>query len=236
MAYNNFGQFRRTQQSQYFTTLSMTLSTQQETEVSDVIDVAFWNRCGNLTGSNVMNNQNCYYLRFGVEKRTDATQKFYLKIRNTNVEEDNEQLIEEYYVGLGSGKVYFECIISPNGNYNQILWELQRLPIDYDIKTEGKPGRILNVVIDKYARLIDIIDYLKRQYAGLEYLTKIGIQGPPSLLMCINREPIRMGKTGIYEINNGIDITSLSIIPKSSSSFSDGLDYFIIDFEYPNNR
>lgn len=43
--------------------------------------------------------------------------------------------------------------------------------------------------------------------------------------MCINGEQIRIGKSGIYEINNGINITFISFIPKES-------DYFIFDYEY----
>ena len=54
--------------------------------------------------------------------------------------------------------------------------------------------------------------------------------------MCINREPIRIGRSGIYELNNGIDITSISFVPKfvpkNNSSGSNVLDYFIMDFEY----
>jgi len=49
--------------------------------------------------------------------------------------------------------------------------------------------------------------------------------------MCINREQIRLGRTGIYEINNGIDITSISFVPKGSND-QNNLDYFIMDFEY----
>lgn len=50
--------------------------------------------------------------------------------------------------------------------------------------------------------------------------------------MCINREQIRLGKRGIYEINNGINITSISFVPKVSTLASGELDYFIMDFEY----
>ena len=44
--------------------------------------------------------------------------------------------------------------------------------------------------------------------------------------MCINGEQIRIGKNGIYEINNTIQVTFLGFIPKSAS------EYFIVDYEY----
>lgn len=228
----HIGQFRRPQLDSYSTPLSMELGRQQ-TERASSGDILFYNTCGNLSGDNVMNSQNCYYLRFGVKQRKDSEQVFYLKIRNASETEDNEQLIDEFKVARGTGTVYFEVILSPNATYNQILWELQRTAFDYGmLNADGTYGRVMNVVDYTYTRLIDVLTTLKSTYTGMEYLTKIGIQGPPSLLMCINREQIRIGKTGIYEINNGINITSISFVPKTSTLSSDGLDYFIMDFEY----
>lgn len=228
----HIGQFRRPQLDSYSTPLSMELGRQQ-TERASSGDILFYNACGNLSGDNVMNSQNCYYLRFGVKQRKDSEQVFYLKIRNVSETEDNEQLIDEFKVTSGTGTVYFEVILSPNATYNQVLWELSRTALDYRmLNADGTYGRVMNVVDYTYTRLIDVLTTLKSTYSGMEYLTKIGIQGPPSLLMCINREQIRIGKTGIYEINNGINITSISFVPKTSTLSSDGLDYFIMDFEY----
>lgn len=228
----HIGQFRRPQLDSYSTPLSMELGRQQAERASSE-DILFYNVCGNLSGDNVMNSQNCYYLRFGVKQRKDSEQVFYLKIRNTSETEDNEQLIDEFKVARGTGTVYFDVILSPNATYNQVLWELQRTVLDYRmLNADGTYGRVMNVVDYTYTRLIDVLTTLKSTYTDMEYLTKIGIQGPPSLLMCINREQIRIGKTGIYEINNGINITSISFVPKTSTLSSDGLDYFIMDFEY----
>jgi len=228
----HIGQFRRPQLDSYSTPLSMELNRQQAEGASSG-DILFYNACGNLSGDNVMNSQGCYYLRFGVKQRKDSEQVFYLKIKNASETEDNEQLIDEFKVARGTGTVYFEAILSPNATYNQILWELQRTAFDYRmLNADGTYGRVMNVVDYTYTRLIDVLATLKSTHSGMEYLTKIGIQGPPSLLMCINREQIRIGKTGIYEINNGINITSISFVPKTSTLSSDGLDYFIMDFEY----
>lgn len=228
----HIGQFRRPQLNSYSTPLSMELGRQQTEGTSDV-DISFYNACGNLSGDNIMNSQNCYYLRFGVKQRKDSEQVFYLKIRNVSETEDNEQLIDEFKVASGTGTVYFEVILSPNATYNQVSWELQRTALDYNmLNADGTSGRVMDVVDYTYTRLVDVLATLKSTYPDMKYLTKIGIQGPPSLLMCINREQIRIGKTGIYEINNGIKITSISFVPKTSTLSSDGLDYFIMDFEY----
>lgn len=224
------GQFRKTQLDSYFTPLEMELDYQQTTVNEGIV---FQNAVGKLSGQNIVNNQNCYYLRFGVKQRNDSQQIFSLKLQNSLETNDNEQFIEEYKVSRGKEIIYFEVIISPNSTYDQIVWELQRTSLDYRLSnSDGSNGRIMSVTMETYARLIDILTILKSTYPQMEYLTKIGIQGPPSLLMCINREQIRIGKTGIYEINNGINITSISFVPKESILNSNNLDYFIMDFEY----
>ena len=226
------GQFRRPQISSYSTQLTAAIG-KQATDASTGGDVVFYNACGNLTGRNVVNSQNCYYLRFGVRQRNDDQQVFYLKLHNVTETEDNEQLIEQYKVSRGTGTVYFEIVLAPNATYNQILFELQRTALDYRmVNVDGTYGRTMNVVFDRFERFVDVVAWLKTQYPGLEYLTKIGVQGPPSLLMCINKEQIRIGKSGIYQLNNNINVTSISFMPQKSTLSEDGLDYFIMDFEY----
>lgn len=220
-----FGQFRRTQLDSYSTPLSMEIA-YEPVEVADE-NVTFYNTCGNLSGTNIVDAQNCYYLQFGIRQRQDSQQVFQLKLKNRSKTEDNEQFIEKYRVNSGTGIVYFQAILSPNDTYDQILWELQRTAIDYVTTNQDETtGRIIQITSYVYTKLVDVLVALKSiNYPNVEKLAKIGIQGPPSLLMCINREPIRIGKTGIYEINNGINITSISFVPKGS-------DYFIMDFQY----
>lgn len=223
-----FGQFRSSQTDTYSVSLEMEMG-REPTQRSSSQDVTFYNICGNLSGNNIVNNQNSYYLQFEVEERMDSEQKFYLKLRNNTQTEDNEQLVEEFTVPAGNGTRYFEVTFTPNATYNQILWELQRTALDYQLDH----GRLMNIIIKNYTRLINIISTLKQTYSNMTYLTKIGIQGPPSLLMCINGEQIRIGKSGIYEINNDIiKITSISFVPKQATLTSNEVDYFIMDFEY----
>lgn len=224
----NFGQFRSSQIDSYSTNLTMELATEQSESIAGNEVVSFYNKYGILSENNIVNNLNCYYLNFTVKRRSDSEQRFYLKLQNTNSTEDNEQLIDEFKVSKGNGTETLDIIISPNATYDRFVWELQRTALDYRmLNADGTYGRIMDVSINTYSQLIDVIaEKLKSDYSNLESLKKIGIQGPPSLLMCINREQIRIGRNGIYEINNGININSISFVPKNTT------DYFIMDFEY----
>ena len=220
------GQYRRSTQEQYFIPFvkdtNYEIGTQSTTTVA-VNDVVFTNPCLNLKGNLTMNNTNCYYIRFEIKKKVDDIQIIRLKLRDTQATEDNEQLIEIFEIGAGDGEtVPLEIIIAPNNSYNQIVWELQRTTDDY-----RKTSRQIQIEIKEFAQLINIMGRLTANNSNVRYLTKIGIQGPPSLLTCINREQIRLGKNGIYELNNNkIKITYIGFVPRSL------IDYFILDFEY----
>jgi hypothetical protein len=52
-------------------------------------------------------------------------------------------------------------------------------------------------------------------------------------MMSINGEQIKIGKTGIYELNDiNIKITYLGFALKENALNVDGYDNFILDFEY----
>ena len=227
MSYN-IGQFISSQLNNYLSPIegndiSITTQKVQSIESDSII---FGNCCINLIGDHVLNNKKCYYLKFKVQQQ-DTIQKFYLKLKNNQNSNSGTQLIEEFTVNTGTNDNYFEVIISPNNNgYNQIIWELQRITEDYSIINEDDStinGRIMKITIQTYGQLRNLIPLLG--LGGSSSLTKVGIQGPPSLLMCINREPIRIGRSGIYEINNGVNISFISFVPKEN-------DNFIIDYEY----
>lgn len=78
----------------------------------------------------------------------------------------------------------------------------------------------------------NIIDALSSTY-GLTQFIRIGVQGPTGLMMSINGEQIKVGKTGIYELNDtNIKITYLGFVLKENVLNVDGYDNFILDFEY----
>lgn len=60
---------------------------------------------------------------------------------------------------------------------------------------------------------------------GIIVISKLGIQTEPGTEMIINGAPIKVGNTGIYELDNVVNVTSL-IFPNGASSNT------IIDFVY----
>lgn len=237
----NIGQFRASLDRNFYLTDLLNSSTGEAVEYKQVTTISstivFSEAYKRFSGDAVMNNQNSYYLRFSVMQRTDSEQTFSLKLNNSTQQEDNKQLIETYTINQnaqGANQIFFEIIISPNAQYDEIIWELNRTDADFRVYTqengqstaENIIGRKMIVKIYEFAKLINIVQTLQEgSYPNLKYLTKIGIQGPPALLTCINGQQIRLGRNGIYEINNGINVTSINFIPNNN-------DYFIMDFEY----
>ena len=62
---------------------------------------------------------------------------------------------------------------------------------------------------------------------------KIGYQCRPGSLIVVNGEPIRLGRSGIYEINNGTIIDKFMIATPGGSDNSK-IDAFLLDYAYKN--
>lgn len=238
MAYN-IGQFRRTSNiNDYYEDISNDFVIQYFQErLSELTSTVFFENAYydfSNTG-NKMNKQNYYYLNFSV-KKMNSIQNFYLKLKNLTQSDDdfsenNEQIIAEFTVPQSTIEddwTDFEIIIAPNKTYGQLYWDLRRtISNDYlstsDMQVEGAIGRKMTIVINQFAIIKNIVKDINK-------IVKIGVQGPPSLLMCINGEQIRIGKTGIFEINeDNVSISFVGFIPKVKN---DILEYFIMDYEY----
>lgn len=238
MAYN-IGQFRRTSNiNDYYEDISNDFVIQYFQErLSELTSTVFFENAYydfSNTG-NKMNKQNYYYLNFSV-KKMNSIQNFYLKLKNLTQSDDdfsdnNEQIIAEFTVPQSTVEddwANFEIIIAPNKTYGQLYWDLRRtISNDYlstsDMQVEGAIGRKMTIVINQFAIIKNIVKNINK-------IVKIGVQGPPSLLMCINGEQIRIGKTGIFEINeDNISISFVGFIPKVKNGI---LEYFIMDYEY----
>ncbi len=64
---------------------------------------------------------------------------------------------------------------------------------------------------------------------------KIGYQCRPGALIVINGEPIVVGRSGIYEINNGMQITSFMIASPGGHN-SNKIDAFLLDYAYDDGN
>lgn len=233
----NFGQFRRSQVSNYLTPMDYNIidlktvsAASTATFFSDkVISLPDTNP---LISVNENNIQQSYFLRVKIYKRQDSKQMATIKLNNTSKISDNIQNIRQIEIPMGNETEYttFEIVISPNNNYNEIQFILSREALDYGIyPEEGSDisGRVMKIEVDNLSLIYNIMDYLRTSIDNKGRLKQIGVQGPTGLLMNINGESIRIGRTGIYEINNGVTITSIGFIIEDGNT-----DNFILDYQY----
>lgn len=230
MSYN-IGQLRRNQINSYSTALSY----RQDLIRNENSIIDFYDQCMYLSGANIVSSIYSYYLKFEVTQLPEVIQEFSIKLQSDEVTADNIQNIRSFVVKQGLGTTTFELIFTPNSNYNQIIFELKRMALDfYTDNGDGTSGRIMNINILQFDRVINVISsYLTKNFPGMTSLKKIGIQGPPGLLFCIDGEEIRIGRSGIYELyNEDITISYIGFIIKDSLFTQDGKDFFIMDFKY----
>lgn len=191
-----------------------------------------------------------YYLKFTVAKQ-NTLQNFTLKLKNeaNDIEDEEEQTqnIKTYSILPPQGNlVTFETILTPNKNYSQIVWELKRtVQNDYNEDVfiyEDTTDYSLHNIIGRRLIISDVIIYEITNilttnpdfFGNVNKIVKIGVQGPSGLLMCINGEQLRIGKSRIFEINEEISINFIGFIPEIINSQVN--DYFIMDYEYSTSN
>lgn len=227
----NIGQLVRSQIDSY----TIPLSYRKDLIRNENGIVDFYDQCMYLSGANTVSALYSYYLKFEVKQLPDSVQNFTLKLQSDDITVDNVQNIRTFTVKQGVESTVFELIFNPNSNYNQIIFELKRLALDFYIDNgDSTSGRIMNIKILQFERVINVISsYLAKKYSGLVSLKKIGIQAPPGLLFCIDGEEIRVGSSGIYELyNEDITVFYIGFIIKDSLYTQNGKDFFIMDFKY----
>ena len=249
----NFGQFTKSQmQKEFCTNVAYSL---ENTKIEAPLAKGsyFLDKSISFTNNPTIENGESYYLKFKIKKRNDSNQFFILKLKDDRTD-IVEQKIKSYnirqFTSNDSEYEIYEVIISPNGSYKKIVFELGRNSNDYFIEivdgqehnlkastedatnsTLGKSeyiGRLMDLQILTFQKITNVIDYLSIPADKVEILKKIGIQGPSGLLMCINGEEIRIGRSGLYEINYDINITFLGFVIKEKSNN----DYFILNYQY----
>ena len=228
-----FGQFRKSQLSSYLIPLEYTLN-DLAVQSSLSRGVTFIDKGIDLNNAlqalDSGGKQKSYYIRFKIYKQT-TKQFITVRLVNTEKTSDNVQTIENLEIDAGNADDYsiFELVLSPNDNhtYNQIYFELNRELIDYNtLNADGTYGRKIMLTIDNLSEIYNVIDFLQTSIENKRVLKQIGVQGPPGLLMSINGEAIRIGRSGLYEINNGINTSFIGFI------IEDDEKYFILDYQY----
>lgn len=190
-----------------------------------------------------------YYLRFRVykmwgnaEDSNQLSQKITVRLNNNEIVPANSNAIEdetkiqklqtfEVPAGIEDDYVIFDLVIAPNANYKRIDFVLERSVYDYTNSSgvTGISGRISRIEILKFAEIFNVIDYLND--GGLidnkGELKQIGVQSLPGLQMCIDGESIRVGRSGIFEIKNGITIKFIGFVVEDNDN-----QYFLLDYQY----
>lgn len=244
MSYN-FGQFRRRQLDSYSTSLSYHLASIEE--VSPLSQaVVFQDKAIDLAGKNIlqaldstgMKSRN-YFVRFKVYKKkvknndgsinvSASTQIITVKLVNTSKTSDNTQILQTIEIEPGETTDYstFDIVISPNSTYNQIQFNLNRVVEDYNtVDRDGIYGRKINMEVDKLEEFKNIIDYIDTN--GTNQIKQIGVQSAPGFQMCIDGEQIKIGRSGLYEIKNGVIIKFIGFVIDADDN-----QHFMLDYLY----
>ena len=227
-----FGQFRRSQLDSFLTPLKYKIEQAKikstiSTEVTFVDNVISLTDALKPTEQDGIRAKN-YYIRFRIYKKANP-QTLIIKLINTNKQTDNIQNLRTIIVDAGRETEYntYEIVIPPNNNYNQIKFELQRELEDYNKKnSDGTYGRICKIEVIRLDEIYNVIDYLTT-IINKSALLQIGVQSAPGLLMCINGEEIRVGRSGLYEILNGYKVTFIGFIVEPNDN-----KHFMLDYQY----
>lgn len=231
MAYK-FGQFRKEQYaySNYVKqisdyTLTSIKSKAEGFEGIEFQDVAI--KRGFTTADGSM------FLRFAVTRFTRET-NVTIKLAKENasaLSTTNIQTVATIVVPAGntsvelSTPVIYDIVITPNESYGQLIFSIDRDGQDFT-ETPRKWIPAQSFMVQSFGSISNIItSYLNNYIENTGRLKQIGIQSRPGLEMCIDGEMIRVGRTGIYEINHGIDITFIGFMPEKE-------DHFIMDYQY----
>ena len=139
-----------------------------------------------------------------------------------------EQLItvEPYVEGRNTPYKTFEVVFTPNSTYSYFTLQLNKIAYDYKANTGSRADTFIIpegcVDFDEQGDVCIINNIFTNTTA-----TKIGVQSRPGTLLCINREAIRIGRSGTYEINNGMKINVIGVAAPNEE-----IPDFILDYAW----
>lgn len=227
----NLGQFRRDQLNydNYLSPLDYTIKDFQVQSQS--LEMKFFDKV--IQTSPKMRYGQNYYIRLAINKDPSSHQKITMQLRNSSVTNSDIQTLQTYYIpkenSINEKTSIIQFVISPNATYDQIILHLERKQQDFNKHQDDDfYGRVLNVRVESFGKITNLLG----QVITPTVLTKMGVQGPPGLLMCINGQGIRIGPSGIYQINNGYQVNFLGFIVLMSDDTPDKRDFFILDYQY----
>lgn len=142
-------------------------------------------------------------------------------------------LTESWRNEIGTNYGVFEMIFRPvEDGFNYILFEMERLPEDYNIQKVQKVGQ---EEVTFFGRAIDLDKFEYSLYQvnsltgvmGSDGLDRIGVWGHSGLMLAVNGEEMYIGPSGFLEIS-GVTISSIGVVALDN----DYSNSFTIDYEY----
>ena len=201
-------------------------------------DLGFRKQGGFLT-------QEIYYLTLVLQRQTEEL-SFNIKLQ-TNPEDYqiskpyqilkkcvlNAKVEDENNPDAGKYDYYDLVIVSNNNSYNTLVLSINRTA--QDILSTPRTIASSAATIHLYS-LENLVDFDSQKY-----WKKMGIQSRPGSLIVVNKEPIRIGRSGIYELNNGTKITNLMIASgwrngEAGETINTNVDPFLVDYVYQTNE
>ena len=178
---------------------------------------------------------------------TESLDSFSLKTRTTRPDD----LEPEY--------TFFETVFTPTQDFTHLIFKVARRTYDAftpNMESETEPGGrkwLTGDITDPEGqerttatgeKIKVRADATKIIYSGTECdfcllnniipngttWKKFGFQSRPGTFIVVNGEPIRVGRSGIYEINNGTKIKSFMIAAPGRN-----IDAFLLDYLYEEN-
>ena len=210
-------------------------------------------------GYNFVNNVT-YYLRFAVKRKEVPSMDYEsynaVKFNLILYKEDGgatgdharektqtiakNLILDPYVEGYNSPWKSFTIIFTPNEAYKYLSFKVNRIGYDYlnyDIEQGGyRTPFIYNNKPVSGSNTLNFTD--NGDFAVINNIlpsniraNKIGVQSDPGALFCINQEPIYLGRSGIYEINNGTKISFFGVAAPNGDD-NKNIQDFIFDYAY----
>lgn len=248
-----FGQIVKKPDFPYFYSDSNLTISKYDNRPSDSIDEGIiFEDAILIPSSGYLLEGNHYLLRVNV-KRNLSQQKYNVSLITVN--DSQATNITSQYIGSYDVPIQvtnedtstIEIMFTPKTNgFNYILFALERTIKDdyseYDSYSteEQSIGRqawkyITPVFLGRFTNILN-------QNNSTLVLVKMGIQATPGSLFCVNGQAIRVGPSGLYQINNGYEINFLGAAVKEqlksnnssqNQSTSSGMtDEQFYDYEY----
>lgn len=157
--------------------------------------------------------------RLSMDNYAPAAEYYQILLDNYQAKIDNETGRE---TNITAPYQTVELVFTPFKTSQYLVFQLRRVAYDYTIAPRIVAIEEQSIAGSEKRDVAIVANILPRSQVN-----KIGIQSRPGSLVLVNREPMRIGKSGTLEINNGIPITSFGMIAPNND-----INEFILDYTY----